>query len=139
MAKFGKTSLERLETCHEDLQLLFLQVVSTFDCSVICGHRGEEEQNKAFNASPQLSKLKFPDSKHNSYPSMAIDVVPYPVDWQDIKRMHYFAGYVKATAEQLKKDQLISHDIRWGGDWDGDTQVNDQTFIDLPHFELVSN
>jgi peptidoglycan L-alanyl-D-glutamate endopeptidase CwlK len=52
--------------------------------------------------------------------------------------MHYFAGYVKATAEQLKKDQLICHDIRWGGDWDSDTEVNDQTFIDLPHFELIS-
>jgi peptidoglycan L-alanyl-D-glutamate endopeptidase CwlK len=137
MARFGKSSLTRLETCHEDLQLLFLQVVSTFDCSIICGYRGEEEQNKAFNAKPQLSKLKFPDSKHNSYPSEGIDVIPWPVDWHDLKRMHYFAGYVKATAEQLKKDQLISHDIRWGGDWDSDTEVNDQEFIDLPHFELI--
>jgi peptidoglycan L-alanyl-D-glutamate endopeptidase CwlK len=135
VARFGKSSLTRLETSHEDLQLLFLQVVSTFDCSIICGHRDEEAQNKAFN--DNLSKLKFPNSKHNSYPSMAIDVIPYPVDWHDLKRMHYFAGYVKATAEQLKKDQLISHDIRWGGDWDSDTQVNDQTFIDLPHFELT--
>jgi peptidoglycan L-alanyl-D-glutamate endopeptidase CwlK len=135
MARFGKSSLSRLETCHEDLQLLFLQVVSTFDCSIICGYRGEEEQNEAFDKN--LSKLKFPDSKHNAYPSMAIDVIPYPVAWHDLKRMHYFAGYVKATAEQLKKDQLISHDIRWGGDWDSDTEVNDQTFIDLPHFELI--
>jgi peptidoglycan L-alanyl-D-glutamate endopeptidase CwlK len=135
MARFGKSSLSRLETCHEDLQLLFLQVVSTFDCSIICGYRGEEDQNKAFDNN--LSKLQFPDSKHNAYPSMAIDVIPWPVDWHDLKRMHYFAGYVKATAEQLKKDQLISHDIRWGGDWDSDTEVNDQTFIDLPHFELT--
>lgn len=135
MAKFGKSSLTRLETCHEDLQLLFLQVVNTFDCSIICGHRGQDEQDEAFKKN--LSKLRYPNSKHNSMPSMAIDVIPYPVNWKDLKRMHYFAGYVKAIAEQLKKDQLMSHDIRWGGDWDSDTQVNDQTFIDLPHFELV--
>ena len=25
--------------------------------------------------------------------------------------------------------------IHWGGDWDRDTEVNDQTFNDLAHFE----
>ena len=26
--------------------------------------------------------------------------------------------------------------IRWGGDWDMDTQVKDNNFDDLPHFEI---
>lgn len=27
--------------------------------------------------------------------------------------------------------------IRWGGDWDLDTDLKDNTFDDLPHFELI--
>jgi len=26
--------------------------------------------------------------------------------------------------------------LRWGGDWDGDTELDDNKFDDLPHFEL---
>lgn len=42
-----------------------------------------------------------------------------------------FIGYVLATAEQMGIKVISS------GDWDGDTQVNDQTFNDLFHFELI--
>jgi len=28
-------------------------------------------------------------------------------------------------------------DLRWGGDWDGDTEVRDNGFDDLVHFEIV--
>ena len=27
--------------------------------------------------------------------------------------------------------------IRWGGDWDRDTDLSDNRFNDLPHFELM--
>ena len=70
-------------------------------------------------------------SKHNSFPSLAVDVAPYPINWSDKERFYFFAGYVKATADQMKIK------IRWGGDWDGDTKVRDQTFMDLPHYELI--
>ena len=61
---------------------------------------------------------------------MALDVCPYPIDWNDKDRFYNFAGLVKGIA--------ISMDIkiRWGGDWDGDNDLKDQTFFDLPHFEL---
>ncbi len=129
MPKFGKTSRKNLEECHPDLQLLFNVVVSVFDCSVICGHRGEDDQNKAFDEGK--SELMFPVSKHNQYPSMAVDVVPYPVDWKDLNRFYFFGGYVKKTAE------LLGIDIRWGGDFDGDTLTDDQSFIDLPHWQIM--
>jgi len=133
---FSDSSLRNLESCHEDLQLLFMQVVKTYDCSIICGYRDQEAQESAF--SDNLSKVQWPNSKHNSLPSMAVDVVPYPLDWGDTARMYHFAGYVKAVAEQLLNDHLMGHELRWGGDWDSDTMVNDQDFIDLPHFELIS-
>jgi len=129
MPKFSKASQEKLATCHPDLQRLFNEVVKHFDCTVTCGERGEFEQNEAYRKG--YSKLKYPESKHNGRPSMAADVVPYPIDWKDTERMYFFGGFVKATAVQM------GIEIRWGGDWDSDTQVKDQNFIDLPHFELV--
>jgi peptidoglycan LD-endopeptidase CwlK len=30
-------------------------------------------------------------------------------------------------------------EIRWGGDWDGDGDLSDHKFNDLPHFELIDS
>ena len=128
MAKFGNRSKKRLDTCHPDLIRLFEKVVEGFDNSILCGHRNEFDQNKAFDE--KRSKLKFPKGKHNTIPSLAIDVAPYPIDWNDIKRFYFFGGYVKGVAKSM------GIKIRWGGDWDSDTLVRDQSFNDLPHFEL---
>lgn len=131
MPSFGKRSQKNLSQCHPDLQLLFNTVVRGFDCSVICGHRNEKEQTVAFLSRPQKSKVEWPDSGHNSKPSKAVDVVPYPVDWDDLKRFYLFAGYVRAKAE------MLGIKIRGGHDWDGDTKLDDQNFDDLPHWEII--
>ncbi len=49
MPKFGRKSRASLETCDERLQKVFNEVVKTYDCTVTCGYRGEEDQNKAFD------------------------------------------------------------------------------------------
>jgi len=84
--KFGKSSLQRLRTCHDDLQLLCHAILEDMDITVLCGYRSEAEQNAAF--AKGTSKLKFPRSKHNSFPSLAVDIAPVKngkVDWNDIK------------------------------------------------------
>lgn len=129
MPSFSKNSLEKLSTCHSDLQKLFKKVVAKFDCTILCGHRDEKEQNLMFKSG--RSQLIFPSSKHNSFISVAVDVAPYPIDWQDRERFHYFAGYVLGIAEKLGVD------VVWGGDWNNDKEVQDNKFDDLPHFELV--
>jgi len=131
MPQFSARSLSRLDTCEQDLQDVFEEVIKHFDCTILCGHRGEEEQNKAFVL--RRTKVQFPNSKHNSIPSKAVDAVPYPINWNDRERMTYFAGFVKgvAASKGIK--------IRWGGDWDQDTEVMDNGFDDLPHFELVED
>ena len=134
MPSFGQASQQRLNSCHTDLAVIFNEVVKTFDCSVVCGHRTKSEQDKVY---PRYSQVQWPKSKHNSLPSIAVDVIPYPVDWQDIKRFYLFGGYVLATARHLYDAGLVSHRLRWGGDWDVDTEVTDQKFNDLPHFELI--
>ncbi len=128
MPSFGRQSLHQLRSCDPRLQALFARVVAGYDCTVICGHRGEEAQNKARRAG--RSKLWFPNGNHNAYPSTAADVAPYPIDWQNSKRFYHFAGFVLATAREM----CIS--IRWGGDWDSDNDLDDQTFNDLVHFEI---
>lgn len=129
MAEFGTRSKTNLMTCDPRLQDLLETVVEYFDCAVICGHRTEEEQEKAFHEG--RSKARWGQSMHNTLPSMAVDVVPYPVDWEDRERFHHFAGFVRGIAHAK------GINIRWGGDWDGDMDLKDNRFDDLPHFELA--
>ena len=129
MPNFGKTSTERLATCHPKLQELFNEVVKGYDCSILQGIRGKDEQNEFYRTG--RSKVQYPNSKHNPSPSLAVDVAPYPIDWNNTNRFYHFAGYVNGVAAQLGLE------IRWGGDWDSDKNFSDQTFNDLPHFELV--
>ena len=128
MPKFSKKSKAKLNTCDKRLIELFNKVVKKFDCTIIEGHRSKDRQNKLFDEGK--SKLQYPNGKHNATPSMAVDVAPYPIDWNDRERFTYFAGYVVGIAYQMRLK------IRWGGDWDMDTQVKDNNFDDLPHFEI---
>lgn len=129
MYKFSNRSMEALASADDKLQLLFNEVIKVIDCTVIFGHRTEAEQEKQYSAGH--TKLHYPRSKHNKFPSHAVDVVPYPIDWHNRERFVYFAGIVKGIAVQLDIK------MRWGGDWDNDNQLRDQTWMDLPHYELT--
>jgi len=129
MPRFSERSKQRLSTCRQELQDLFSEVIKEFDCTIICGHRAEPEQTEAFKAG--FSKAEWPNGKHNSKPSNAVDVLPCPIIYADTDRMYYFAGYVRGVASKM------GIKIRWGGNWDGDTEVRDQTFNDLGHFEVA--
>ena len=135
MSSFGERSQDRLNTCHTDLIVLFEEVVKTFDCAVVCGFRGDVEQNALYLENK--TQTKWPDSKHNKEPAMAADVVPYPVDWKDRERFTLFAGYVLGVARELKDTGIISHEVRWGGDWNMNHDLKDNKFDDLVHFELI--
>lgn len=135
MPKFSQASFSKLSTCHMELQTLFYEVVRSFDCTILEGYRNEADQEVAFNHGN--TQLHYPHGKHNKQPSMAVDVAPYPLDWKNIKRFYWFAGYVMGIAERLKQEGKMTYSIRFGGDWDRDKDINDQTFNDLVHFELV--
>jgi len=133
MPKFSNRSQVNLNSCHQDLQLLFNEVIKYYDCTVIEGHRSNIRQDELYRSGQ--SKLKSGKSKHNKNPSLAVDVVPYKktkphIDWCDTTTFYHFVGYVKATADQLNIK------IRCGADWDCDNNLHDQSFFDLPHFEL---
>ena len=128
MPKFGSKSRERLATCNAKLQKVFNEVIKYIDCSVLEGHRGEERQNKLCDEGK--SKVRFPNGRHNAKPSNAVDVTPYPVDWEDRERQTLFAGFVLGIARSM------GINLRWGGDWNQDFKVQDNKFDDFPHFEV---
>lgn len=145
MARFSAESKRKLATCHASLQKLFTTVVEGWDCTILEGERTEAQQ--LLNVAAGVSKTM--DSKHLHRPSTAVDVAPFPVTWpqrptpgaspavlltwaKDIGRYYFFAGYVIAVARRLD----IA--VRYGGDWDGDRDIHDQSFDDLVHWELVT-
>ena len=128
MPRFGKRSRTNLATCDERLQKVFNEVIKTVDCSVIEGQRSKERQNKLYEEGK--TKVRYPKGRHNASPSRAVDVCPYPIDWNDRERFHLFAGYVLGVANR----KVIT--LRWGGDWNMNWEVDDNQFDDFPHFEL---
>ena len=128
MPYFSKRSKSRLSTCDERLQEVFNEVIKHVDCSILEGHRSKERQNKLYDEG--RTKVKYPNGRHNSNPSKACDVTPYPVDWKDRERQTLFAGFVIGVARSM------GYNVRWGGDWDMDFQLMDNRFDDFPHFEI---
>lgn len=129
MPSFSKSSQDKLNTCDERLQKVFNEVIKYYDCTIICGHRGEKEQNEAFMKG--YSKLRFPKSKHNSSPSKAVDVMPFPINWNDRKKVLHFSGFVMGIAKSL------GINLRCGIDFNQDFNFENDSFIDGPHYELV--
>lgn len=136
MPFFSKDSEQKLLSCHAELQRLFFAVIEHYDCMILVGHRNKERQNEAFRS--KKSKLRYPNSKHNYIPSKATDAIPWfksepHIRWHDIKKFYEFGGFVQGIAKSLEIE------IRWGGNWDLDDELHDQSFNDLVHFEVIKN
>ena len=137
MYKFSENSKRKLSECHEDIQIICEHLIKYIDFTVVTGYRSPQEQ--LIKLKEGKSKVKV--SKHNSLPSMAIDIQPYPLEVKNGKskreQFYYLAGYFMGIAKMLKAVGTISHDVRFGGDWDKDGDIKDNSFDDLYHFELI--
>ena len=137
----GKRSEENTSQCTAFCQAVIRKAIEIthIDFSVICGHRGEIAQNKAYSSG--YSKLKFDNSKHNKKPSQAFDIIPFFEDKsQTYKPMHYAVlyGALKAAEIIVKRETPIfnKYSLIGGINWDDDEIVYyDQTFQDLGHYE----
>ncbi len=116
-------SRQKLQTCHSDLIRLIEAVAETEKCAVICGFRGKYEQEKAYYEGK--SKAKFGQSKHNLKPSHAVDVVPVPLNWEDIPAFEKLGEKIMAKADEM------GIKVKWGKYFKG--------LVDYPHFELASD
>ena len=124
-----------MSSCDVRLQNIAHQVLKIKDHSIVKGHRNRADQNAAYYAMPQRSKLKWPDGKHNASPSLAMDVQTYPSEF--------------LTEQELREDQLyllglyvgigaqLDITIRTGADWDRSGVISDNGFDDFFHVEIV--
>lgn len=129
MPSFGNKSLEKLNTCHPDIIKVMNEAIKHTDFTVLYGTRTVAEQQALYaqgRTKPGAIVTNIDGvtkkSKHNYLPSLAVDIAPWPIDWNDIKRFKELAVVVKKAAD------TVGVAIQWGGDW--------KTFKDWPHWEI---
>ncbi len=126
----GEQSVRQLDTCHPKLVRLITEVDKrlskrrVIDLTVVCGHRGQIAQEQAFKDGN--SEKHWPDSRHNTLPSTAVDLAPYPINWNDAELFMFLAGYVLAVAND------IDIEIDVGALW----HKRDRPHIQLTDYEL---
>jgi len=150
MPKFSKKSTSQLATCDRDIQTIFQEVVKVRDCTIVEGHRTAERQAEHWAKGRKLRPgsdrkqrsswkkvgpvVTFKDgyekkSRHQTYPSVAVDVVPYPEMWGSEEAFAELRGVVKAVQYRLLQEGKISKTIANGNDlWKG---------FDKPHWEYA--
>ena len=126
MNRFSKSSQEKLSTCHPLLQELMELVLQDTDITILCGHRNEADQNKAY--AEGNSKVRWPKSEHNKLPSMAVDIAPAPIDWQNTERFRKLRDVVFAKWLMIPVQERNGWQLEAGADW--------KHFTDLPHFQI---
>lgn len=146
MNKFGKRSQDNLNTCHPDLQKVMNLAIqrSRVDFGISEGHRPVARQKQLFQEGKSKIDGVKKKGKHNYDPSEACDIYAYHPDLATRRKIAYdkgtlcyIGGVVVSCAQELYDKGEISHLIRWGGNWDRNGVILlDQSFDDLPHFEI---
>jgi peptidoglycan L-alanyl-D-glutamate endopeptidase CwlK len=158
MSKYnlGNTSKSRLTGVHPDIAKVVNRAIqiTTQDFMVLEGVRSKEQcyinWGKGRSAAtlieagvphkyaqPNMSKvtwLRNPlSSKHclqkDGY-GHAVDLVPYPVDWNTLSKFDAIGKAMMTAAKELNVS------IRWGADWDRDGKLRERGESDSPHFEI---
>lgn len=151
MAVFSKRSKEKFKGVHPDLVKVFERAIKITkqDFSITQGVRTLTEQRKlvAQKKSQTLNSMHLVQQDGYGH---AVDVVPYPVDWE-LEKFYPIAEAVKKAAEEL------GIKVRWGGAWillnnqtltpkqlveeysKARRRVGNKVFIDAPHFEILTN
>lgn len=146
---FGKTSKERLATVDPRLAAVCHLALckSPIDFMVLEGRRSISRQHELYGqgrtaaqlsavgvdpalARPSMQQVTW-TLKSNHFAGRAVDLVPYPVDWNDTKKFDLMAQAMFAAAKDLGTP------IRWGADWDRDGKPRERGESDSPHFELA--
>ena len=144
--ELNSKSLEKLATCHTDLQKLAIEAIinAPYEFIIINGYRTPDEQFELFKQGRTLKSGKWvktgnivtyldgfiKKSKHNEWPSLAFDIgiilngelvldVPLYLD---------MALHILKFADKLFDEDIINNRITWGGHW--------IIFKDFPHYQI---
>lgn len=156
----GARSLARLVGVHPDLVRVVTRAAAMArhvveDFTVLEGIRSDQDAYANYGkgrtaaqlaakgvptsyAQPKLAKVTWLSNplatKHRKQPDgygHAVDLAPYPIDWNDLARFDKMAKLIQAAAA------VEGVAIRWGADWDGDGKPREKGESDSPHFELA--
>lgn len=142
MYKLSNQSKKNLSSCNPEIKDVVHHVLKFIDVGVAEGHRGKERQNSLFQK--KKTKVHWPNSKHNTLPSDAIDLVVFVKDFGYIdensapKKYRQYYGFLAGIINAYCFEK--NYNIRWGGDWNSNADFNEpsQNFDDLVHFEITS-
>lgn len=137
--KLGNTSLNRLNGVHPKLvEIVKLAIQdSRVDFSVLEGVRTPARQMELYaqgrsKPGPVVTWVKTSNHFINTKTGFghAVDLVPYPVDWNDTKKFDEIARAMFDAADYMNTA------IRWGADWNRNGKYRERGESDSPHFEL---
>lgn len=154
----GQRSLSRLDGVHPDLVRVVLKAAALAtpeeDFTVLEGLRSREQMMinygkgrtaaqlaakgiPASYAKPGEAKVTWLANPFNSKHAKqadgfghAVDLAPFPIDWNNLARFDRLAKLV------LRAAKIEGVGVRWGGDWDADGKPRERGETDSPHFEL---
>lgn len=137
--KLGLASRKKLEGLHPDLVAVVNRAIqlTTQDFSVTCGVRTLAEQKELYaQGRTKPGQIVTWTLKSRHLPAAdglgrAVDLAPYPIDWNDLSK---FDAIAKAMFQASKE---LGIPIRWGADWDQNGKPRERGETDSPHFELA--
>ena len=125
MPRFGKRSRSRLKGVDTKLVNVLNELIKIMDVTIIEGVRSAERQAELLEKG--ATKVKY--SRHME--GKAVDLSPYPIDWNNRDGFYYMGGMIRGIAHQMGLK------VRFGGDWDSDGDTKDNSFDDLGHVEIL--
>jgi len=137
MANFPPVESARLASCHPYLQDLVIAVNAETPVCVVCGWRGEQAQNYAYDTG--MSGVKWPNSAHNHLDkgknpcSVAVDLAPIDratgeILWRDTEGFKDIAARMEQKAGEM--GYKLTH---WPITYKAH---NGNSVDDLPHHQL---
>jgi len=133
--RLSQRSLRRMEGVEPDLvNLVRLAIERTpvdFGVAWMGGMRTPEEQNQLFKDGYSTKDGYEKLSKHQFGEAVDLQVFVGGSAVQSEKMQYIVAGVMFSCAAEL------GITLRWGGDWNMNSDIRDNVFNDLYHFELV--
>lgn len=139
MNKLGPTSTSKLCGLHPSLVSIVKRAIeiTSQDFMVLCGVRTLAEQKELYaQGRTKPGNIVTWTLKSRHLPAAdgfgrAVDLVPYPVDWNTNSKFDAIATAMFQASKELDTP------IRWGADWNKNGIARERGETDSPHFELI--
>lgn len=95
--KLDESSLLLIADIHPDLKHIVQELSKEIEIVVKTGHRDHAAQVNAFNLGH--SRYVWPNSKHNTLPSLAVDIVPKDAKPDDVYKFRDMCRRIERIAD----------------------------------------